>query len=111
MLTIDHDTALRFGITPQQIDQTLYDAFGQRQVSNMYTAMNQYHVVMEVAPKYWQYPSSLNDIYVKTPTGQMSPLAAFAKFASSETLLTVPHQGQSPSATISFNLLPGLCLR
>lgn len=76
----------------------------------MYTAMNQYHVVMEVAPMYWQYPSSLNDIYIKTPTGQMSPLSAFAKFASSETLLTVPHQGQSPSATLTFNLLPDYAL-
>ena len=103
-VTIDHDTASRFGITPQQIDQTLYAAFGQSQVSTMFTQRNQYHVVMEVAPKYWQRPETLNDIYITTATGKEVPLSAIASFAPSSTLLSVNHQGQAPSATLSFNL-------
>ena len=109
-VTIDHDTASRFGITPQQIDDTLYSAFGQRQVSTMLTARNQYHVVMEVSPQYWQRPETLKDIYVTTPTGAEVPLAAIAHFAPSSTLLTVNHQGQAPAATLSFNLVPGMAL-
>lgn len=109
-VTVDHDTALRFGITSQQIDSTLYHAFGQSQVSTMYTPMNQYHVVMEVAPKYWQRPDTLEQVYVTTPTGVEVPLAAFANFSSSATLLSVNHQGQSPAATLSFNLLPNIAL-
>lgn len=107
---IDYDAALRFGITNQQIDATLYSAFGQRQVSTMYTAMNQYHVVMEVAPKYWQRPATLNEIYVISPVGEKVPLSAFASFKPSSTLLSVSHQGQAPAATISFNLQPGMPL-
>ena len=109
-VTIDRDTASRFGITAEQIDATLYSAFGQSQVSTMYTAMNQYHVVMEVAPKYWQRPETLNEIYVVSPTGQEVPLSAFASFTPSATLLSVNHQGQGPAATLSFNLLPGMAL-
>src|SRR5579883_39717 len=109
-VNVDHDTASRFGITPQQIDTTLYSAFGQRQISTMYTPMNQYHVVMEVAPPYWQYPETLNKIYVQSPSGKEVPLSAFSTFAPSSTLLSVNHQGQAPAATLSFNLLPGVAL-
>jgi multidrug efflux pump len=105
-VTVDHDTAMRFGITPQLADQVLYDAFGQNQVSVMYTALNQYHVVMEVAPRYWQSPQILKEIYVKSPAGNMVPLSAFASFAPSTTLLSVNHQGLAPATTLSFNLLP-----
>jgi multidrug efflux pump len=109
-VTYDRDTASRFNLSAQLIDNTLYDAFGQRQVSVMYTAMNQYHVVMEVAPQYWQRPETLNNIYVKDPNGQEVPLSVFSNFASSSTLLAVNHQNQFPSATMSFNLLPGVSL-
>lgn len=109
-VTVDHDTASRFGITPQQIDNVLYSAFGQSQVSTLYMPMNQYRVVMEVAPKYWQYPETLNDIYVLSPTGNEVPLSAFASFAPSSTLLSVNHQSQASSATLSFNLIPGTAL-
>lgn len=110
MVNVNRDTASRFGLTSQQIDTTLYSAFGQRQVSTMYTAMNQYHVVMEVAPSYWQHPETLNEIYVTAPSGRMVPLSAFASFTPSSTLLSVNHQGQAPAATLSFNLLPGFAL-
>ncbi len=107
---VDHDTASRFGITPQKIDSVLYSAFGQSQVSILYMPMNQYRVVMEVAPKYWQYPETLNDIYVLSSSGNEVPLSAFASFAPSSTLLSVNHQSQAPSATLSFNLIPGTAL-
>lgn len=109
-VTVDRNTASRFGITSQLIDSTLYSAFGQRLVSTMYTAKNQYYVVMEVAPEYWQQPQTLNQIYIAAPNNQMVPLSAIAKFSNSSTLLSVNHQGQLPSATISFNLLPGTAL-
>lgn len=107
---VDRDMAMRFGITSQLVDNTLYNAFGQSQVSTMYTAMNQYHVVMEVAPKYWQYPETLSEIYVKSPAGNQVPLSVFAHFTPSASLLLVNHQGQAPAATLSFNLLPGTAL-
>lgn len=107
---VDRDTAARFGITSQQIDNTLYSAFGQSQISTIYSTLNQYHVVMEVAPQYWQHPDTLKDIYVLSPTGQEVPLSAFARFNPTATLLSVNHQGQAPSATISFNLLPNVAL-
>ncbi len=110
MVNVDHDTASRFGLTPNQIDLTLYSAFGQRLVSTMYTAMNQYYVVMEVAPKYWQFPDTLKQIYVKAPAGNSVPLSAFSNFDPGATLLLVNHQGQAPAATLSFNLLPGTAL-
>ncbi len=109
-VNVDHDTASRFGITPQKIDNVLYSAFGQSQVSILYMPMNQYRVVMEVAPKYWQYPGILNDIYVPSLAGDEVPLSAFASFAPSSTLLSVNHQSQAPSATLSFNLIPGTAL-
>ncbi|HVP81304.1 MAG TPA: multidrug efflux RND transporter permease subunit [Thermodesulfobacteriota bacterium] len=109
-VVIDRSTASRLGITPQLIDDTLYDAFGQRQVSITYTLLNQYHVVMEVEPRFWQRPETLQDIYVSSSTGAMVPLSAFAHFERTSTSLAVNHQSQFPSVTISFNLLPGVAL-
>lgn len=105
-VTYDYDTAARFGITADQIGKTLYDAFGQSQISVMYTLLNQYHVVMEFAPEYLQRPETLNNVYVTSSTGKQVPLSAFASYASSSTLLSVNHQNQFPAATISFNLSP-----
>ncbi len=110
MLTIDRDTAARLGVTTQMIDDTLYDAFGQRQVSTMYTALNQYHVVMGVAPEFWQRPEALRDIYVRSTVGTPIPLAAFTKLEPGTTALAVTHQGQFPATTVSFNLAPGVAL-
>jgi multidrug efflux pump len=109
-LVIDRDTASRMGVTPQTLDNALYDAFGQRQVSTMYRALNQYHVVMEVAQQFQQTPEALQNIYLKSTTGGAIPLAAFTHFEPSNTALAVNHQGQIPSATISFNLAPGVSL-
>jgi len=109
-IDIDRDTASRLGLTAQNIDDALYDAFGQRQVSTMYTPLNQYHVVMEVAPKYWQSPDTLKTLYAKTPSGQSVPLASFLHFSPTNTALAVNHQGQFPSVTLSFNLRPGASL-
>ncbi len=106
----DRRTASRFGISPQLIDNTLYDAFGQRQVSTMYTALNQYHVVMEAAPRYWQDPNVLRDFYVRSPGGQQVPLSAITESAPANTPLSVNHQGLFPAVTISFNLSPGSAL-
>ena len=106
----DRRTASRFGISPQLIDNTLYDAYGQRQVSTMYTPLNQYHVVMEVAPEFWQDPQSLSEIYVRSPGGQEVPLSAFSKYVPSTGPLQVNHQGLFPSVTISFNLAIGVAL-
>lgn len=107
---MDRNTLLRLGLDASIVDNALYSAFGQRQVSTMYTAMNQYHVVMEAAPQYWQSPESLNDLYVIGTNGQNIPLSSFASFAPTSTLLSVNHQGQTPSATLSFNLLPNVAL-
>jgi multidrug efflux pump len=109
-IVVDRPTASRFGITQQLIDSTLYGAFGQSQVSIMYTQLNQYHVVMEVAPEYWQRPETLRYIYVKTPTGIEVPLSAFTHYEPAATSLAVAHQGQFPAVTLSFNLVPGLAL-
>ena len=109
-LVIDRDTASRLGITPQLIDDTLYDAFGQRQVSTIFTQLNQYHVVLEVAPRYQQNPDALKDIYVRPPTGPPAPLSAFTHFEPATTALAVNHQGQFPAVTLSFNLAPGVSL-
>jgi multidrug efflux pump len=106
----DRDTAARFGISPQLIDNTLYDAFGQRPVSTMYTSLNQYHVVMEAAPEFWQNPLFLRQVYVHSPNGQDVPLSAFAQYAAATAPLAVTHQGLFPSVTISFNLRPGVAL-
>jgi multidrug efflux pump len=111
MVTMDRDTASRLGISPDIIDNTLYDAFGQRQVSTMYTPLNQYHVVMEVAPRYWQNPRSLRDIYIDNgPGGTVTPLSSVARFTTDTTFLSVSHQGLFPAVTLSFNLLPGASL-
>ena len=109
-LVIDRDTASRLGITPQTLDNALYDAFGQRQVSTMYRPLNQYHVVMEVAPQFQQTPESLQNIYLRSTAGTPVPLAAFTHYEPSNTPLAVNHQGQVPSVTISFNLAPGISL-
>ena len=109
-LVIDRATAARLGITTQMIDNTLYDAFGQRQVSTMYTQLNQYHVVLEVDPQFWQSPEGLEHIYVKTTSGAQVPLSAFTHYEPSTSPLVVTHQGQFPSVTLSFNLRPGLAL-
>ena len=109
-LTIDRDSAARFGITPQVLDDTLYDAYGQRLVSTMYTQLNQYHVVLEVEPKFQTGPDSLKDIYVRTPAGNSVPLSAVARLETRPTPLAVNHQGQFPAVTLSFNLAPGASL-
>jgi multidrug efflux pump len=106
-LVIDRDTASRLGITPQNIDDTLDDAFAQRQVSTIFTQQNQYHVVLEVAPKFQRNPESLDNIYVKSSNGTQVPLSAFTHFEERATALAINHQGQFPSVTISFNLAPG----
>jgi multidrug efflux pump len=109
-LVIDRATAARLGVTTQAIDNTLYDAFGQRQVSTIYKRINQYHVVLEVNPEFWQNPEGLKYIYVKGPGGKQLPLSTFARYEPSTTSLVVTHQGQFPSVTLSFNLTPGLAL-
>jgi multidrug efflux pump len=110
LVTYDRDEAARYGIAPQLVDATLYDAFGQRQVSTMYRGQNQYHVVMEAAPRYWQSPTALNDLFVRSPRGDVVPLAAFARWATDTAPLSVNHQGLFPAVTISFNLAPGVAL-
>jgi len=109
-LIYDRDTASRLGITPQLIDNTLYQSFGQAQVSTMYTALNQYHVVMEAAPQFWQSPVGLNNVYVHPATGGEVPLSAIAHFEPKTAPLSVNHQSQFPSVTVSFNLAPGVSL-
>ena len=109
-LVIDRDTASRLGILPQAIDDTLYDAFGQRQVSTIFTQLNQYHVVLEVDPQFSQNPDSLKNIYVHSNSGMQVPLASFSHFQTSNTALAVNHQGQFPVVTLSFNLAPGVSL-
>jgi len=110
MLTYDRNTASRLGITPQMLDNSLYEAFGQAQVSTMYTAINQYHVVLEVEPKHWQSPVDLNDVYIRAAQGKVVPLSAVAHYEANTAPLSVNHQGQYPSVTISFNLAPGVSL-
>jgi multidrug efflux pump len=109
-LVIDRDTASRLGILPAAIDNTLYDAFGQRQVSTIFTQLNQYHVVLEVDPQFQQDPDSLNTLYVKSSTGTQVPLSAFSHIERSNTSLSINHQGQFPVVTLSFNLFPGVSL-
>ncbi len=109
-LTIDRTAASRLGITPQQVDNTLYSAFGQRQVSTMYTGINQYHVVLTVLPEFQRSPEVLNQIYVKSTNGQTVPLSAFANFQTELSSLEVDHQGSFPAVTLSFALAPGLAL-
>jgi hydrophobe/amphiphile efflux-1 (HAE1) family protein len=110
MVVVDRDAAARLGVSPIAIDNTLYDAFGQRQVSTMYRQYNQFHVILEVEPKYLLDPSALSQIYVRSTNGFQVPLAAVAKFKPSNTFLSVNHQGQFPAVTLSFNLAPGVAL-
>jgi multidrug efflux pump len=109
-LVIDRDTASRLGVAAQDIDNALYDAFGQRQVSTMYLPLNQYHVVMEVAPQFQQTTEALQNIYLRSSSGAPIPLAAFTHYTPSNIPLAVNHQSQFPSVTISFNLAPGISL-
>jgi multidrug efflux pump len=110
LVTYDRATAARFGIAPQLIDDTLYDAFGQRQVSTMYTSLNQYHVVMEAAPEFWQDPQFLSEVYVSSPAGPQVPLSVLAAYGPETAPLTVNHEGLFPAVTISFNLAPNASL-
>jgi multidrug efflux pump subunit AcrB len=112
VLTIDRDTAGRFGIQPQLIDDTLYDAYGQRWVTQYFTQLNQYHVVMEINPAFQADPSALEHIFINSPaTGQPIPLSLLVKVDTSKTgYQTISHQGQFPAATISFNLASGAAL-
>jgi multidrug efflux pump len=109
-LVIDRDTASRLGVATQAIDNTLYDAFGQRQVSTIYTQLNQYHAVMQVDNRFQQNPDALKDIYVKSSSGAQVPLSAFTHYEPRTTALAVNHQGQFPAVTLSFNLAQDVAL-
>ena len=109
-LVIDRVTASRLGITPQAIDNALYDAFGQRQIATLFTQLSQYHLILEALPEFQKDPSRLKDIYVKSSSGGAVPLSAFTHFASGTAPLAINRQGQFPSVTISFNLAPGVAL-
>jgi multidrug efflux pump len=109
-VVIDRDTASRLGLTAQAVDSALYDAFGQRQVSTMYKSINQYHVVLALEQQWWESPDFLNQIYVQTPRGLSVPLSTFAHFSQGITPISLPHQGQFPATTISFNLVDGVSL-
>ena len=109
-IEIDRDAASRLGISPSLIDETLYDAFGQRQVANLYTSTNQYKVILEVKPEFQQDPTALSKIYISGPGGSQIPLSAFAHYSSKAESLSVNHQGQFPAVTLSFNLAPGASL-
>jgi multidrug efflux pump len=110
-LTYDRNTAARLGIPVKTLDSTIYDAFGQEDVSTMYTSLNQYYVVMEVEPQFWQSPQGLEDIYLRpTNNSAMIPLSAVAHYQPSTSPIQVNHTGQFPSVTVSFNLAPGFAL-
>ena len=107
---IDRITASRLGITPLAIDNELYDAFGQRQISILFTQLNQYHLILETLPDFQKDPAMLNNIYVNSSSGGPVPLSAFTHFESGTAPLAINRQGQFPSVTISFNLAPGAAL-
>ena len=109
-VVVDRDAAARLGVSPAVIDNTLYDAFGQRQVSTIYKRYNQHHVILEVDKKFQSGPGALQKIYVASTNGQQVPLASVAKFQPTNTYLSVNHQGQFPAVTLSFNLAPGVSL-
>jgi hydrophobe/amphiphile efflux-1 (HAE1) family protein len=109
-IVVDRDTASRLGVSPEAVDNTLYDAFGQRQVATIYRRYNQHHVVLEIDPKYQLEPGSLQKIYVKSKTGALVPLSTVAKFQTGNASLSINHQGQFPCVTFSFNLAPGVSL-
>jgi multidrug efflux pump len=109
-LAIDRVTASRLGISASQIDNTLYDAFGQRQITTLFTQLNQYHVILEALPTFQKDPDMLNNIYIDSPTGGPVPLSTFAHLETGTSPLSINHQGQFPAVTISFNLAPGVAL-
>ena len=109
-IAVDRDKASRLNVQPQDIDNTLYDAFGQRQISTIFTQLNQYRVILEVSPEFAQNPEALSKIFVKSASGQLVPLGAFAKMTPTTAPLVITHQGQFPAATVSFNLRPGYFL-
>ena len=109
-IVVDRDTAARLGVSPEAIDNTLYDAFGQRQVATIYRRYNQHHVVLEIDPQYQVDPAAFQKIHVKSNSGILVPLASVAKFQTGNTSLSINHQGQFPSVTFSFNLAPGVSL-
>ncbi len=109
-ITVDRDAASRLGLSANLIDQTLYDAFGQRQIATIYTSTNQYKVILEVAPQYRTDPAALSKIYVPSPSGAQVPLSSFAHLTTTIEPLSVSHQGQFPAITLSFNLAPGKAL-
>jgi len=109
-VVIDRSTSSRLGITPQMIDDTLYDAFGQREISIMFTQLNQYHVILEVDPRFQQTPGDLHELYVPSNTGGEVPLSAFTQMEPRSQPLIVNHQGQFPAVTISFDVAPGYSL-
>jgi multidrug efflux pump len=109
-VVIDRDSASRLGVLPQAIDDTLYDAFGQRQVSTIFTQLNQYHVVLEVHPRFQESPEAVAALYVRASNGTQVPLGAFTRLARGTTPLAINHQGQFPSVTLSFNLAPDAAL-
>jgi multidrug efflux pump len=109
-IAIDRATAARLGITAEAIDTALYDAFGEREIATTYTQLNQYYVIMEVAPEFWQNPRSLDYVYISATSGGVVPLSAFAHFEASTAPLAVNHTGVFPSITFSFNLAPGVAL-
>jgi HAE1 family hydrophobic/amphiphilic exporter-1/multidrug efflux pump len=109
-VVIDRDTAARFGVTPQAVDDTLYDAFGQRQVATLFTQLDQFHIVLEVDPSFQLDTEALSRLYLSSSSGQLVPLSAFTHIARSVAPLTVNHQGQFPAVTLSFSLAPGVSL-
>src|SRR5437867_3447757 len=109
-ITIDRDSAARLGVLPADVDNTLYDAFGQRHVSTIFTQLNQYHLVMEVDPQFQQDPAALKNIYVRSSSGEQVPLSAFTRFEPGTASLALNHQGQFTVVTLSFNLAPGTSL-
>jgi len=109
-IEIDRDGASRLGISPSLIDQTLYDAFGQRQIANIYTSTSQYKVILEVQPQFQDDPTALSRIYLSGPSGAQVPLSTFAHFVSKAEALSINHQGQFPAVTLSFNLAPGFAI-
>ena len=109
-LTYDRQTASRVGVTAQNIDDTLYDSFGQRQVSTLFTQLNQYHVILEVQPQFQVHPQKLNDIYIRSTSGGEVPLSAFTHFANGSIPILISHMGQFPASTVSFNLAPRAAL-
>src|SRR5437762_7382774 len=109
-IEIDRDAASRLGLSASLIDETLYDAFGQRQIATMYTSTNQYKVVLEVSPQFQNDPTALSRIYVSGPNGVQVPLSSLAHMTSKVQPLSVNHQGQFPAVTLSFNLAPGVAI-